>query len=371
MSFDCDHIYIHWPFCRNKCFYCDFTSFAKSEKSIEEYHESLCKEIREFSNGAQIKTIFIGGGSPSLYPIQLLKELFVLLRSKFDCSQLSEVTIEANPRDITEEKLAVWKEIGMNRLSMGIQMLDDEILKSVGRLQKNEDVFIAMECASNYFDNISVDLILGLPGATEKKWLQTLENVVKLPVRHVSVYFLTLYDETPLRKMVEQKELVVSDEDDLVSLYEKTVEYLNENGFSQYEISNFSQRGFESKHNQAYWDYKTYKGFGIAAASFDGQIRTKNTEKLCDYLNGEILGSSEELSEDDRLLERVMLGLRQRKKLGLRRMIYLVHGEKKEKLERTISELKRQALLEEDENGVCLTARGMVLENEVVLRLLS
>jgi oxygen-independent coproporphyrinogen III oxidase len=371
ISFDCQYLYIHWPFCRNKCFYCDFTSFARCEKQAEAYHTALCEEIRAFECKSPIKTIFIGGGSPSLYPLHLLKELFALLHEKFDCSNLSEVTIEANPRDITEEKLSLWKELGINRLSLGVQMLDDEIIKSVGRVQTKKDVYQAIDLARRYFENISVDLILGLPGATSSKWRQTLEDVIAFPVRHISVYFLTLYEKTPLLEMIEKKKLTIPSEEETLEAYEETVQLLAQKGFLQYEISNFAQKGFASEHNQSYWDHVPYKGFGLGAASFTGKERIKNKESFGDYVNGKNIESCETLSDESLLLEKVMLGLRQSKKIDLRRMIYLVHSDKKEKVDRTISELKRLSLMDEDENGVCLTTRGMVLENEVVLRLLS
>jgi|GEM_PF-196050 len=423
------HIYIHWPFCKNKCSYCDFTSFANSEEYQKDYCDALCNEIKNYyqNNVCEIETIFLGGGSPSLCPPDYLEKIIeVLDRSKkpfrlrqgFDGhvdrlmangdnlgpdhpeehgivqrtmtgvskggfhrtdSNKQEITIEANPFDITEEKLILWKRLGINRLSIGIQILDSKILEKLNRRQTSKDVFFAMNVAPKYFDNISVDLILGLPGVSEKKWQETLDQIVKFPIKHVSVYFLTLYEKTPLCKLVKNGDVKLLSDDQLVDQYEKTVSFLSLNKFKQYEISNFAKKGYESIHNQAYWTYKPYIGFGLAAASFDGKKRFVNTKNLKNYVDCWLKHKScdkkhdlvEELTDEQMVLEQLMLGLRMNKGVDLHRMIYLLSRDKREKFLQNVSTLKSWSMVKEIKGKIFLTTRGITLESEIALKLLA
>ncbi|MFA6527891.1 MAG: radical SAM protein, partial [Candidatus Babeliales bacterium] len=179
-----EHIYIHWPFCTSKCVYCDFISFQDHAGFETDYHKALCSEISVWASTLDatttkpVLTIFIGGGTPSLYPLPLMADLFSTLRSSFDCSQLKEVTIECNPSDITEERLDAWVSLGINRISMGVQILDDRILELLNRKQRIRDVEKALSMIPKYFSNISIDLILGLPGVTKDTWFSTIETVL-------------------------------------------------------------------------------------------------------------------------------------------------------------------------------------------------
>jgi oxygen-independent coproporphyrinogen III oxidase len=371
------HIYIHWPFCKSKCSYCDFTSFANAEQYQKEYCDALCNEIKNYfeNNTTEVETIFFGGGSPSLCPPECLEKIM----GAFPRTDKQEITIEANPADVTEEKLKFWKSVGINRLSVGVQTLNDEVLLKLKRRQTTKDVFALMDIAPKYFENISIDLILGLPGVSEKMWQDTLNQIVDFPITHVSVYFLTLYKNTPLSKCVQNKEVSLLNDDDFVARYQQTVEFLDKKGFIQYEISNFSKPGYQSVHNCAYWNYKHYKGFGVSAASFDGETRTVNTKNLKNYLNcwynfakcGKKYDLEEFLTEDQKKTEQLMLGLRLKKGMGLQRMIYLLSSEQNERLQDIVSDLKSQSLLEEKNGRVFLTTRGMALENEIVLKLLG
>lgn len=375
-------IYIHWPFCKNKCHYCDFVSFAKHEGFEGQYHEALLGEIKAFAaqdfrfsgRAVEVQTIFLGGGSPSLYPLDLLKELIDALRKNFDLSVLKEFTIECNPADVTEEKLKCWKNLGINRLSIGVQVLNSKILQNLNRRQKNEDVLNVMRIAPKYFDNISVDLILGLPCVTNAVWNETLKTIALLPINHVSIYFLTVYEKTPLYFSLKKGEIVLPGEDETVLLYEKTVEFLKEHDFDQYEISNFAKSGFESVHNIGYWDFKPYKGFGLSASSFDGKSRFMNYKNLTKYLSKAPLGECfecEVLSEDQKIMEFLMLSLRQRKGVGLRRVLYLLKDSSKNRFLEKIKCLKSEGLVRVVDDRIQLTLKGMFLENEVILDLLS
>lgn len=373
------HIYIHWPFCKKRCHYCDFVALAQHESFFESYHQALCKEIelvgKSLNSKQAIKTVFLGGGTPSLYPTHMLEEVFKTLNNYFDLSEVQEVTIEANPADITEEKLSEWKRFGINRLSMGVQVLDDEILKKLNRSQTTADVFQAIEIATKFFDNISIDLILGLPGITEKIWHATMQQSVAWAIKHISVYFLTVYEKTPLYFKVKKGELKLSADEQMVLLYSQTIDFLEKNNFSQYEISNFAKVGCESVHNQAYWDRKPYYGFGLGASSFDGQKRFTNFNNIETYARSIVSESklpisfTECLTQQQVMLEMLMLSLRQKKGLDLHSVLYLLTGTQKITFNKNIELLKSESLLQQDDNRIFLSFKGIVLENEVVLKL--
>lgn len=383
------HLYIHWPFCRKKCWYCDFISFEQHQAFELQYHGALCNEITSFSKEKkEIDTLFLGGGTPSLYKLELLQDLFNVLDERFALQAIQEATIEVNPGDVTEEHLKTWISLGINRLSIGVQILDENILRRVNRYQRNSDVIQLLEMAPQYFDNISIDLILGLPGTTSKIWFDTVEYIVAQPINHLSVYFLTIYEKTPLyfkicpNSALYDKKISLPDENWLVETYEKTIKMLAERGFSQYETSNFAKQGCESMHNKAYWNRLPYQGFGLSAASFDGKRRLVNSNNLKKYIDywGQNAGqkpvSEEALCENDVFLEELMLGLRQKTGVDLQRMLYSLKRvfpttkEKSEELEKKLLDLKKQGLIEEKNGCFFLTTRGMFLGDEIVIKLL-
>jgi len=369
-----EHLYIHWPFCRSKCFYCDFLSFCNLDNLSQEYNDILCSQVKSFNNLNKIKTIFIGGGTPSIWPINLLEKFIIELKNNFDFSELKEFTIEANPADITQDKLACWKNLGINRLSMGIQVLDDNALSKVGRNQTVAQAINAINLAQNYFDNISVDLILGLPGVDDNIWENTLKIIASWPLKHVSVYLLTLYKKTKLFDLIKKNELFLLNDDMISDIYEKTVNFLELNNFMQYEISNFAKVGFESAHNMAYWDRKAYLGLGLGASSFDGTTRYINEKNLNNYLKIENslldFAQKENLTEQQVLLERLMLALRTKKGGDLHSMLYFLSDEKKQDFLKELNELKNLGLIFVDGGNFYLTKKGFLLENEIVLKLI-
>lgn len=377
-----EHLYIHYPFCKKKCSYCDFISFPKHENFIENYHETLSSEITTFAKKypqkLNIKTIFLGGGTPSLYPLDLFSNLHKTLNQNFLLSNAIENTIEVNPGDVTKKHLQAYKNLGINRLSIGVQLLDEKILHNLNRHQTNQEVIDLLQTAPTYFDNISIDLILGLPGTTTKIWFDTLDYLTNQPITHISIYFLTIYEKTPLHFQIKANKITLPDEAWLIKTYHQTIDYLAKKNFLQYEISNFSKPGFASIHNQAYWDLKPYQGFGLSAASFDGKKRLVNSNNLIEYLNyGANLAPAitEELTPQQIILEELMLSLRQNKGIDLHRMIYLLHKGCKPapgcKPIEKITQLKKQKLVEEKNGRIFLTTRGMVLENEIIIRLLA
>lgn len=374
-------LYIHWPFCSKKCYYCDFVALEQHADYQEQYHRALLKEIQFFAQNLtdadrNISTIFIGGGTPSLYPLELLEELFTVLKQHFNFSEIKEISLEANPADITEEKLDAWAECGISRISMGVQVLDDEVLLRLNRRQRIVDVKRAFQIAPKYFDNLSLDLILGLPGVSEQTWFDTIHQAVAWPINHLSLYFLTVHEKTPLYFKVQRGEMKLYDDDTIIRLYEKTIAIMQQSGFERYEISNFAKSGFESLHNQGYWNRKRYQGFGIGASSFDGKNRYSNEKNLVKYItaieqnNVAGLAQQETLNPEQEKLETLMLGLRQRKGIECAVLEQLFEHQEKERFVKNVQLLKEHKLLQEENGFLSLTLKGILLENEVVLKLL-
>ena len=373
-------LYIHWPFCKNKCHYCDFVAFEGHNSFEGRYHKQLCREMEQFSKlftkKPQIQTMFFGGGTPSLYPPEMMRDFFKRLHEHYDLSALKEASIEVNPGGIDDERLQLWRDLGINRLSVGVQILDDEVLFGLNRRQKTEDVLDLLQRAPKYFDNLSADLILGLPGVDEKTWWDTLKTITSYPITHISIYFLMVHEHTPLYYKVKKGTARLLPDDDMVDLYDRTIDYLAQQGIEQYEISNFARPGKESLHNQAYWNRTPYKGLGLGAASFDGKKRFTNIKNLSRYLEAPenmlpaLENTSELLSPAQEFIEEIMLGLRQNVGLGLHRMLYLNKTGIVNDLEEKITTLKKLRLLTEQDGQLRLTRRGMALENEVVTALL-
>lgn len=344
---------------------------------MDAYHQALIKEITAFANvqKEELQTIYIGGGTPSTYPPHLLLDTFAILKESFKIRHNAEISLEVNPGTVTEAKLLAWKKAGINRLSLGVQSLNDKVLKDLNRHQAANDVLQFMEIASPLFDNISVDLILGLPGIPDEEWKRYLQQMVAWPIRHLSMYFLTVHENTPLYFGVKQNRYQMLSDEAMVELYEWSVHFLQEHGFMQYEISNFAQPGFESKHNSVYWQRKPYKGFGLGACSFDGMQRMQNEKNLLAYLKkveqGELLEIFEEqLTDSQALLEHIMLSMRQSSGLdlaALNRSFALKTEAVVEFVESAISD--RLACLRD--NKMILTPRGHSLENELVVRLMQ
>lgn len=377
-----EHIYLHWPFCKNRCHYCDFIALAKHEEFHKSYHQALIKEIdliaQKSPQKQKLKTIFIGGGTPSLYPINLLEELFETLERNFDLNEVQEITIEANPIDISKEKLQSWSQCGINRLSLGVQILDDKILQKLNRQQTLNDTLNAIELAPSYFKNISIDLILGLPDATKQLWDDTLNQVTSWPISHISIYFLTIYEKTPLYFKLEKNEIQLTDEDTLVDIYKQTVNFLKQKNFLQYEISNFAKPTHESIHNQAYWNRKAYYGFGLGASSFiNGKERLTNINNIETYIQSTLTfnkiptASHECLNQQQIILEILMLSLRQTKGLDLHDVVYLLTDVQKNVLHENVELLKSESLLQQKDDTIFLPLNSMILENNIILRLIK
>lgn len=371
--------YIHWPFCPYKCHFCPFVAIASHDEFMEEYHRALQKEITDFVTAHDTKigldTIYIGGGTPSTYPPALLLDMFGRLREYCFFSPDIEISIEINPGTVTQEKLLCWKSAGINRLSLGVQSLNNNVLKELNRHQSRDDVLNFLKMASPLFENISVDLIIGLPGVSADEWKELIQQVVCWPVKHISVYFLTVHENTALFFRVKKRTIKLPDEDQVIDLFMWTMDYLKQHGFEHYETSSFARPGFESKHNQVYWQYKPYKGFGMGACSFDGLSRFQNEKNLMSYLQKAQAGDdlsifSEQLAGEQLTLEKIMLGLRQIKHgILISDLLEGLDQDKQLFLRDYIHELREKGLINLVDNRISLTPRGVILENEIVVNL--
>jgi len=348
---------------------------------MERYHTVLCKEIIDYSQRDtreknSIQTVFIGGGTPSTYPPTLLLDMFATLRNMMSVHGAAEITLEVNPGTVSNEKLETWKRCGINRLSIGVQSLKDSVLHSLNRKQAASEVVWLLEHAKDLFDNISVDLIIGLPGITSQEWYDLLATVVTWPITHVSIYFLTVHEDTQLYFKVKKSEVVLPPDDAIVDLYLHTISYLAEHGFVQYEVSNFCKPGFESRHNSVYWERKPYKGFGLGACSFDGQRRFQQQKNLIKYMddiesNRDTTIFSELLSEQQIVLEKVMLALRRMQGISYDELLQISGGQKKEKVMNYVATLTDNQFATMRDNQMILTPKGLAVQNYIVTQLMS
>lgn len=309
-------LYIHIPFCARKCSYCDFCSFPAGRPVQKAYVDALKKEIAAADGETYtVRSVFIGGGTPSLLCAEDIRDILSVVKKHFMIRANAEITIEANPCTVTSEKLSVYRESGINRISLGMQSIYDPLLKTLGRLHDAGTAWRVLEMIpAAGFTNISVDLMSGLPDLTPGMWRETLEAVAGRPfVRHISAYSLILEEGTRLYE--KQDELQFPSEDDLVLMYEDTSEILQKYGFYRYEISNYAKPGYESIHNSGYWTGVPYFGFGLNASSFTGTQRYRNTDVFSDYLlhpadSDKIRDGHQLLSPEELASEFMILGLR-------------------------------------------------------------
>lgn len=371
-------LYIHLPFCRKRCNYCSFVSYAGRESDIPSYTLALETEIdlRRVPE-AEIATIYFGGGTPSLFPVNNLLEILETIKGNYSIQEDAEITLEANPGMLSPDYLQSLRAAGVNRLSIGVQTLDDPELLLLGRIHSSGEALEAIEQAKQAgFNNVSVDFIYGIPGRTLVKWEMMLRKIVKLGAQHISLYGLTLEEDTPMFEQVKRGELVAPEQDSLASEYETAEEILADAGYTQYEISNWSLPGYESRHNMAYWERVPYLGLGVAAHSFLDKRRMANTSDLDEYLGCLQTGvlppqTVETITEPDALSEALFLGLRLNKGVEAGDIDGRFGIDLFSRFSEEISELVSLGLLERDGDRIKLTPRGRLLGNEVFIRFLS
>jgi len=312
-------IYIHIPFCDHKCIYCDFYSLV-SYDNIEVYLESLKKEIRHFaeqySSERIIDTIFFGGGTPSFMKPNYIGEILKSIYANYNISENAEITLETNPGTVSKNKLAEFKNVGINRISIGVQSFDEDELNFLTRIHDKATAIDTITGAADAgFDNISLDLIFSIPNQSLSTWKENLKITTDLPVKHISAYSLILEKGTILNKMVLDGKVNMTSENHDAELYNYTMQFLKESGFTQYEISNFAKPNYECIHNLYYWEYQDYLSFGTAAHSFVSGERWWNYSSLKKYvseieINGNAIRGNEILNKSQMLDEYIMLGLR-------------------------------------------------------------
>ena len=318
-------IYIHIPFCKSKCAYCNFFSIA-SESKINDYVEALKKEIvlrKNYLGGETVKTIYFGGGTPSLLSVKNIEEILELLNKNYEIIPNPEITLEINPDTIDREKMSSLKQIGINRMSVGIQSFDDEDLRYLGRRHDSKHAMQVLEDLKHTdFEKITLDLIYGMPTLTEEKWNKNLDIFFSTGITHLSAYALTVEPKTILGQRIEKGELQSVSEEETILHYNILVERTKENDFEHYEISNFAKEGFRSQHNSIYWRDEKYLGLGPSAHSYDGNSRQWNISNLTKYIQlvgdaetqrgreAELFYEKEILSTEDKFNEYVMTSLR-------------------------------------------------------------
>ena len=301
-------IYIHIPFCKQACHYCNF-HFSTSKKMLPQMLQAISSEVmlRKEYIRQNISTIYFGGGTPSLLAIHDLRFILEKLKESFIIDEDAEITLEANPDDITEEKLIGWGSSGINRLSIGIQSFFDEDLQWMNRAHNKQQAIESLSSAKKYFDNITIDLIYGSPALTDEHWKENVETALALNIPHLSCYALTVEPKTALATMIAQQKKENTDADKQARHFELLMQWLNEAGYEHYEISNFAKPGFRSKHNSSYWKGEHYIGLGPSAHSFNGTSRQWNISNNALYIQSlekselnfeeEILTASQQLNE--------------------------------------------------------------------------
>ncbi len=306
-------LYLHIPFCIKRCSYCDFiTHTDNSDTLIKNYVDKICDEIKSYRDeNLKINTIFFGGGTPSVLKIEYMEKIFESINSSFDGTKIIENTIEINPVNLNRSNLKRYKDLGINRLSMGVQTFNEELLQSVNRNHSVKDIYKTYYSAREAcFDNFSLDLIFGLPNQDIKMWEDTLSKAMELKPEHISLYCLDLHDNTPLFIEVEAGRSELPQEEETIKMFELAKEVLDNNSFLHYEISNWSKLGREAKHNIAYWKNHDYIGVGVSAASYHNKSRYTNTKDLSEYLKSDIKREYIIQTQKEEIEETVFMSLR-------------------------------------------------------------
>lgn len=371
-------IYIHIPFCEKKCDYCNFVSFKCSEKQKEEYVFLLLKEIEMQKPKLKdyiIDSIFIGGGTPSCLRNNAIKNILNYITNDFEIDPCCEITVEANPNSLTEEKLTEYKLAGVNRLSIGLQAYNDKLLKLIGRLHTKKQFDNAIKTAKNIgFDNISADILLGLPKQKMSDVIAELKHLAKLNLTHISAYGLIVEENTKLFKNLENKVYSLPKEEKSVKMYEKTLKYLRKKGYQRYEVSNFCKPTFESKHNLKYWSLQEYIGFGVASHSFFDGERWENYSTLSEYKNSIENNKlpqkqiSKETIEDLKE-EYIMTALRKEKGIDLIKYEKMFDEDLLLIKQSEIVKLFNQKMISYEQNRLFATDKGFEFLNQIILEL--
>ena len=372
MDYDKCGLYIHIPFCKKKCFYCDFPSYTNLEHLITLYIEALKKEIHLVAlqnPNVKIKTIFMGGGTPSYIPSQYIIEIIKTIQYNFKIEKNAEISIEGNPGTFNLKKLQDYRKVGINRISVGLQAWQDNLLKRLGRIHTQKQFMQAIKDVKEAgFKNINIDLIFGLPDQGMEDWQETLENVVLLQPTHLSCYSLIIEEKTPFYDLYKQGKLKI-DEDLEREMYYYTKTFLSSKGFHHYEISNFAEVGFECTHNLIYWDVKPYIGLGSSAHSFIKGYRYSNIDCVKRYI--EVLSKNQlpikdknKTNREQLMQEYMFLGMRKVEGVSLTNFSNVFGQSMDDVYGNVLKELKEKDLIEGSER-ISLTSKGLDFANYV------
>lgn len=372
-------LYIHIPFCQKKCDYCDFLSFAGAKhEEMARYMDALCHEIHLCYFARPITSIFIGGGTPSYLSLNDLEKLLKTIQQDVPLAEKMEYTIEMNPGTITREKLQCMKKYGVNRLSFGVQAFQDELLQTIGRIHKAQEAKESIQLAREMgFENINIDLMIGLPKQTKEMIDASLQCAMEYGATHISVYTLILEEGTPLNHDVENGTIQIMEEDDVADRLDDVEEQLMLAGYHQYEISNYAKDGYECIHNCSYWRMTDYIGLGLGSsgAYFDGQIlyRTKNTENILDYTQTLLQENKlpareiEKITPKEQVFERIMLGLRMNEGVQWNEFVERFGCDVKKQYREIIEKYSKDGYITDNEDRFALTREGRRMQNLILL----
>ena len=364
-------IYLHIPFCKQACTYCNF-HFTTSLRFKKELVDAIIKEIdlqKDFLQGESITTIYFGGGTPTLLSIDEGAALLDKIRQVFVVEQRAEITLEANPDDLTIKKLVAWKSMGINRLSIGIQSFFEEDLAWMNRAHSAKEAIDNLQLAKNEFDNISIDLIYGSPLLTDEQWEKNVATALSYQVQHLSCYALTVEEKTPLHKQILSQKKQDIDADKQARQFLLLMKWLRQAGYEHYEVSNFAKPGFRSRHNSSYWQGKKYLGLGPSAHSYDGIVRKWNVANNTKYINaiekGIVENETEVLTEIQKLNEYIMISLRTMEGMDLEKIRSIWGEDKITAMEKKLSILKKSNLLHQKDSIIQLTDEGMLMADGI------
>ena len=372
-------IYIHIPFCISKCIYCDFVSVSNTTL-IEKYFSYLLKEIeiyKEELKNSKILTIYLGGGTPSFVHEKYIVKVINKIKKYNDLKNVLEFTIEVNPGTVSKEKFEVYKSNGINRISMGLQSTDDLILKMLGRAHNYKEFLESYKLAREVgFDNISVDLMFGLPNQSVDDFNKSIDKVVKLNPEHISAYSLKVEKNTKLYTMIENGKLILPDEEIDRMMYNNLIDKAEKNGYYLYEISNFSKSGLKSIHNTLYWKRTQYIGLGLSAHGFLDDIRYGNETSFLNYFNKidkleKPIKDFDEINFEDSLFEEIMLGLRLTEGINYKKIDEKYKINFIEKYKNEIIELEKEEMIEINGDYLSITKKGMSISNSIIVKFLD
>lgn len=370
-------LYIHIPFCTKRCLYCDF--FSNTEMKYKEpYLSVVIRELelrKDYLEGEPVETIYFGGGTPSQLQAADFSRIFEAIHRLFDVSPCAEITLEANPDDMTPEYVAGLQTLPFNRVSMGVQSFKEEDLRFLNRRHNREQALLAVDlCKKNGLENISVDLIYGLPGQTLEEWKQNLDTVIRLDIPHISAYHLIYEEGTALYKLKEAGKITPVDEDLSVALFTSLIDQLTANGYLHYEISNFARPGMLSRHNSSYWIGKKYLGIGPSAHSYNGQNRQWNISSLPGYLQAIDKGvpdiEIENLDINTRYNDFIITGLRTMWGIKFNEIQHQFGKDKLIYCQKQAAPYLKQGLLIEKDDTLTLSRNGIFISDSIMSDLL-